>query len=185
MGVRIAAWTAAVAALASGCGSRGHDMAGPMGASGVDHFSTAATFMSVSPPGDAVGVATSTAIVLRFGAGMGPGMEQFTDLHRGGLDGPTVPMSCTWSGDRTALTCTPDERLERLTRYWIHLGGGMLTSAGDHVDFGPHGPTYGGQWVFGPMMGGSHAGHAWGSMAAGWRGDDGRYGMAFSFTTTG
>ena len=183
MRVRIASLIVAVAASASGCGSGGRDMHGPMGPSELDHLAGAAAFMSVSPQGGAVGVATSTAIEIRFGAQMGPGMEQFVDLHAGGLDGPTLPMSCTWSGDRWALACIPYERLQPLTTYWIHLGGGILTNGGGHVDFGPYGPMYGGQWVSGPMMGGSHAGHTWGSMGTGWRGDDGTYGMAFSFTT--
>ena len=43
--------------------------------------------------------------------------------------------------------------------------------------------TMGGQWITGGMMGGSHAGGAWGMMGPGWRNSNGSYGMAFSFTT--
>ena len=182
MRLQIASMTVVAAALASGCGGGGRGMVGPMGASGIGIgvLPGAPTFMSVSPHGGAAGVATNTTIEFAFGTGMGPGMEQYVDLHQGGPDGTIVPMSCAWSSARTSLTCSPHEQLRSHTPYWIHLGGGMRTGRGNPVGFGPYGPMYGGQWVSAPMMGGSHAGHPWGTMAPGWRHEDGSYGLGFT-----
>jgi hypothetical protein len=62
-----------------------------------------------------------------------------------------------------------------------HLGGGMMTQAGQPVDYGQ--PMMAGQWITGGMMGGSHAGGSWGMMGPNWHNANGSYGMAFSFTT--
>jgi hypothetical protein len=137
--------------------------------------------LSVTPQGGATGVSVSAAIVYRFGAAMGAGMEQHVDLHVGDLAGPIVPMSCGWSADRTTLTCTPQGPLPSHTACVAHLGGGMMTQAGQPLDYGQ--PMMGGQWVMGGMMGGSHAGGPWGSMGPNWRNANGSYGMAFTFTT--
>lgn len=141
------------------------------------------SFMSVTPQGGATGVSVSAPIVFRFGAPMGTGMEQYVDLHMGDLAGPNVPMNCGWSGDRTTLTCTPRGPLSSRTTYVAHLGGGMMTQ-GQPLDYGQYGPTMGGQWIMGGMMGSSHAGGSWGLMGPNWRNANGSYGMAFSFTTT-
>jgi len=170
--------------LAAGCGGSDHD--GPMmaGPSGMGPTVASASFMSVSPAGGAVGVATSTAITLRFGTGMAPGMEQYLDLHVGDLGGPTVPMHCAWSADGTLLTCTPDAPLQSHTTYWIHLGGGLMTQAGQLLDYDQYGAMMGGQWIQGGMMGsGFHAGSPWGMMGGSWQNPNGAYGMAFGFTT--
>jgi len=170
--------------LASGCGGGDHGgtmMAGP---SSMAPTAGSALFMSVSPAGGAVGVATSGTITFRFGAGMAAGMEQYVDLHVGDLGGPTVPMHCGWSGDRTVLTCTPEAPLQSRTTYWVHMGGGMTTQAGLLLDFNQYGPMMGGQWIEGGMMGaGFHAGSPWGMMGGPWQHPNGAYGMAFSFTT--
>ncbi|HET7295290.1 MAG TPA: Ig-like domain-containing protein [Vicinamibacteria bacterium] len=160
------------------CG--GDDMTGP---SGMSASRTPALLMSVTPQGGASGVPVSSPMVLRFGAAMGAGMEQYVDLHVGDLGGPTVPLSCGWSGDRTTLTCTPQAPLSHLTTYVLHVGGGMTTQTGQPLDFAQHGPMMGGQWVMGGMMGASHGGHPWGTMGPGWRNANGSYGMAFTFTT--
>ena len=168
-----------LALLAVGCG-RGDD-GGMMGPSAMG---TGATFMSVSPQGGATGVSASAPIVFRFGVAMSAGMEQYVDLHLGDLGGPTVPMNCGWSGDRTTLTCTPQGPLSSRTTYVVHLGGGMLTQAGQPLDYAQHGPMMGGQWIMGGMLGGgSHAGGSWGTMGPNWRNANGSYGMAFGFTT--
>lgn len=168
--------------ITAGCSPDGHDAMGPMGPS--DFMGAPGnSFLSTSPRGGEVGVAPSSNITIGFGAEMGVGMEQYVDLHRGDLGGPRIPMTCDWSGDRTTLTCTPREPLESGTTYWLHLGGGMMTTAGTPVDFDTHGPAFGGQWIQGGMMGGSHAGQPWGAMGAGWQHGNGTYGMAFAFTT--
>jgi Bacterial Ig-like domain len=171
------ALTFAVALVGLSCG--GGSMTGPSPMMGP-------IFMSVTPQGGATGVSASTPIVFRFGAAMGTGMEQYVDLHIGDLAGPSVPLLCGWSSDRATLTCTPRDRLSSRTTYVAHLGGGMLTQAGQLLDYNQFGPAMGGQWItggMGGMMAGSHAGGPWGMMSPGWRNANGSYGMAFSFTT--
>lgn len=173
-------WTlASVVAFGCGGGSHGETMTGP---SGPGEMGSAA-FLSVLPSGGATGISASTSIVMRFGTAMGPGMEQYVDLHRGDLSGSVVSMSCAWSGDHTTLTCAPLEPLHAGTTYWIHVGGGMMTQAGQLIDYDRYGPMMGGQWIQGGMMGGSHAGSPWGMMGNGWHNANGAYGMGFSFTT--
>jgi len=169
-----------VAFLGIGCGGNNRNMMGP---STVAMGSSAATFMSVTPQGGATGVPVSTQVVLRFGVGMGVGMEQYVDLHRGDLAGSIVPMNCGWSPDRATLTCALQGPLSPRTTYVLHVGGGMMTQAGQLLDYGQYGPMMGGQWIMGGMMGGSHAGGSWGMMGPNWRNANGSYGMAFSFTT--
>lgn len=156
------------------CG--GNAMTGPGPAMGT-------AFLSVNPQGGMMGVATSTPLSFRFGGPMAPGMEQYFDLHMGGLDGPVVPMSCGWSADRTTLTCNPAAPLQPRTTYTIHMGGGMMDADARPVGFDTYGPMMGGQWIMGGMMAGTHAGMSWGMMGNGWRNANGAYGMAFSFTT--
>lgn len=165
-----------LALVGVGCGGNGGSMMGPSAV-------TSATFMSATPQGGATGVSASAPIVFRFGAAMRTGMEQYVDLHMGDLAGPIVPMNCGWSADRATLTCTPQGPLSPPTSYVVHLGGGMMTQAGQLLDYTQYGPMMGGQWIMGGMMGGSHAGGAWGMMGPGWRNANGSYGMAFTFTT--
>jgi hypothetical protein len=102
--------------------------------------------------------------------------------HMRDLAGATMPMNCGWSSDRTTLTCTPQGPLSPRTTYFIHLGGGMMTQAGQ-AHYSQYGPMMGGQWITGGMMGGSHGGGAWTMMGPNWRNANGSHGMAFSFTT--
>ena len=126
---------------------------------------------------------------------MGVGMEQFLDLHQGGLEGPVVPTTHTWSGDRTTLICTPVGPLAPGTQYTIHLGGGMVDVDGQPIDMDHYGPAFGGQWITGAGQPGSggpggwhhggahHGGQPWGGLGRGWQHANGSYGMAFTFTT--
>jgi hypothetical protein len=143
--------------------------------------------VGVTPTGGSVGVATDAAIVLTWDHAMHPGMEAYVDLHRGGLDGPIVPMTCAWSADSTALTCIPQQPLEPATRYTLHVGGGMLAHDGGTVDMTP-GMGMGGAWATdsmmngGNMMGGGR--HGGGAMTGdGWSHGNHPYGMVFEFTT--
>ena len=172
---------ALVVGLAFGAAACGGGNGGTM--MGPNPVGTAPSLMSVTPQGGATAASVSAPIVFRFGAAMGAGMEQYVDLHVGDLAGPTVPMSCDWSGDRTTLTCTPQGPLASRTTYVAHLGGGMMTQAGQALDYTQYGPMMGGQWIMGGMMGSSHAGGSWGMMGPSWRNANGSYGMAFSFTT--
>jgi hypothetical protein len=166
-----------------GCGDSGQQsmmdrpgMTGP--AVGAGPQSSSAALLSIAPPGGSTAVATSAPIALRFGAPMAPAMEQYVDLHRGGIDGPLVPMSCGFSPDRTTLTCTPNGPLEPRTTYVFHVGGGMMTAAGHPIDYGAYG-----RWLTGGTMGPGHGGQGWGMMGPGWRHSNGSYGMEFPFTT--
>ena len=172
-----AAFLAAV--LAGACGGGSSTMPSGMGGDG----GAGAAFLSESPAAGTTGVATSTSITFRFSGAMGAGMEQYVDLHMGDLSGAEVAMGCTWSADRTVLTCTPASPLAAHSTYAIHLGGGMMSAAGVAVDYTTYGPGAGGQWIMGGMMTGSHGGMAWGMMGSGWRNPNGSYGMVFTFTT--
>jgi hypothetical protein len=140
-----------------------------------------ATLTAVSPVPAAAGVATSTTITMTFGQPMMAGMEQYMDLHQGGISGPTVPMGCAWSPDQTTLTCTPMNPLATGTQYTIHIGAGMTDDQHHMMDMDQW-TTMGGQWATSGMMGGSHAGQPIGMMGAGWK-HGSHYGMLFTFTT--
>lgn len=170
----------AVAGLGFGCGGGSTNMMGP---STARMGSQGAAFMSVAPQGGAGGVPVSAPIVFRFGGAMGVGMEQYVDLHLGDLAGPEVPLACGWSADRSTLTCTPQGPLAPRTTYFIHVGGGMTTQAGQPLDYTQYGPMMGGEWILGGRMGASHGGGSWGMMGSGWRNTNGSYGLAFAFTT--
>ena len=134
------------AIVAWGCGGGSHR--GPMmmtGPSGMGPQGSGFAFVSVVPAGGATGVPTSTAITIRFGGAIAAAMEQYVDLHVGRLAGPTVPMDCVWSEDRTALTCTPSTRLEPGTTYVVHLAGGNTwgrMGPGWHEANGNHGMAF-------------------------------------------
>lgn len=144
---------------------------------------TGAAFLAVVPQGGMTGISTTTPLSFRFGGSMAPGMEQYFDLHMGGIDGPVVPMSCGWSADRTTLTCHPEAPLQPRTSYTIHMGGGITDANGRHVGYDVYGPMMGGQWIGGGTMTGTHGGMGWGMMGTSWRHANGSYGMVFSFTT--
>lgn len=140
-----------------------------------------ATLTAVSPAPAAAAVAVSSSVTLTFGQPMMTGMEQYMDLHQGGIGGPVVPMTCAWSPDRTILTCIPANPLAPATQFTIHVGAGM-TDAQNHMMDMDDWTTMGGQWATSGMMGGTHAGQPIGMMGAGWM-HGGHYGMLFTFTT--
>jgi hypothetical protein len=143
----------------------------------------ATTLIDISPAPAATGVATTTALTFTFSRPMMSGMEQYLDLHQGGIGGPVIPMSCGWDAGQTTLTCTPAAPLAPGTQYTVHLGTGMTDESGGMVTM-QHWTGMGGQWATGGMMGGSHAGQATGMMGAPWRHGSDHYGMLFEFTTT-
>lgn len=144
---------------------------------------SATALVAVSPDGGATGVSLGTTMTMRFNGPMAAGMEQYVDLHDGTVAGPIHPMSCTWSADRTTLTCVPSTPLQDHTMYTLHLGAGMMAAGGGAVNMEP-GTGMGGQWVMGGMMGGLHAGQQMSMMGGDWRGSNGSYGMMFAFTTS-
>jgi hypothetical protein len=122
--------------------------------------------------------------MVRFSQPMAGGVEQYVDLHQGGIDGPVVPMPCELSDDRSTLTCTPGQPLQSGTAYTIHIGAGMMDEGGRPVEVEDHGMGMGGQPVTGGMMGGVHGGQSTGLMGPGWQHPgDGHLGMAFTFET--
>jgi len=140
-----------------------------------------ASLAAVSPAPGATAVSPATPITMTFGQPMMAGMEQYLDLHQGGVTGPVVPMTCGWSPDRTVVTCTPGSPLAAGTQYTIHAGAGMSDADGHPVGMGEW-TGMGGHWASAPMLGGMHAGQPVGMMGAGWT-HAGHYGMLFSFTT--
>ena len=139
---------------------------------------------SVSPAAQATGVDPSTPVVMRFSGPMASGMEQYVDIHQGGIDGPVVPMTCAFSADRTTLTCTHDEPLGSRTTYTIHLGSAMMDGSGHPAEIESHSMAMGGQPVTGQMMGGMHNGQPTGMMGQGWHDGDDHLGLAFTFETS-
>jgi hypothetical protein len=183
---RVVPWSVMLAGLigVAGCGGGSRMGNSPM-VTGASSTSTASSTMlaAVVPSGNSVAVPTGTTVVMRFNHAMASGMESYLDLHEGDTSGPTTPMSCGWSSDRTVLTCQPDSPLKAQTRYVIHMGDGMM-DADDHLVNMDQGLAMGGQWLMAGMMGGLHAGSPMGMMGSGWRGSNGSYGMVFPFTTS-
>lgn len=70
-----------------------------------------AQLMSVSPRGGSAGVSMMPSISLTFSQPMAAGMERYVALHRGGLTGPTMPMTCNWSDGQKTVTCSPNDTL--------------------------------------------------------------------------
>lgn len=138
---------------------------------------------SVSPTAGATGVNPSTSIMVRFSGPMAAGMEQYVDLHQGDISGPIASMNCTFSADRTTLTCTHDQ-LQSHTGYTIHMGSGMMDAGGHPVEVESHGMAIGGEPVTGQMMGGMHGGQPMGMMGQDWQDSDGHFGMEFTFQTS-
>ena len=169
-----------IVALAA-CG--GNSMTGPGAMNGAGSGPVGASFMSVAPQGVMTAVSLSTPLSFRFGGPMAPSMEQYFDLHMGGLDGQVMPMTCGFNSDRTVLTCNPAAPLLSRTTYTIHMGGGLMDGSGRPVGFDTYGPMMGGQWIQGGMMGSGHAGSPWSMMSGPWHNTNGAYGMAFTFTT--
>jgi len=157
-------------------------MTGPSAGPGANNESGLTALMSVSPAGHSTGVSVTTPMTVRFSHAMAAGMEQFVDLHLGDPSGSTVPMHLAWSGDRTVLTCTPDEPLHSRVQYSLHLGGGMMDADDHAINMDEHAGAMGGDWLFAGMMSG-HGGMPWSMMGGDWRGPNGSYGMFFSFTT--
>src|SRR5579859_721439 len=112
----------------------------------------ATALVAVSPVGGATGVSVGATLTMQFSGPMAAGMEQYVDFHDGTSAGPIHPMSCTWSADKTTLTCVPTAPLQANTMYTLHLGDGMVAGGGGTVNMDP-GTGMGGQWLMGGMMG--------------------------------
>ena len=161
-------------------------------ADGPTTSAVTARIVALVPTGGSTGVDPAAPIVITFSHPMPPGMEQYVALHEGGLDGPVVPMTCTWSPDQTILTCSPQAPLAPATRYSLHLGGAMRDQMGGGLDYEQCIAQHDGQWATAAMMGhgpGTGPGMDGGmmgdssTMGPGWRHANGSYGMAFTFTT--
>jgi Big-like domain-containing protein len=164
-------------AMTGACGSDGTAPSAPT------PTPTTTELVSVTPPGGAMGVPTGAAMVMTFSHSMAAGMEQYLDLHQGDAGGPLVPIACTWSADRTTVTCVPGQPLQAHAPYTFHAGGGMMDSDDHLIDMGQHQAQTGGQWLMSGMMGGMHAGAPMSGMGPGWKAANGSYGMVFTFTT--
>ena len=144
----------------------------------------ATTLTTVSPAGGATNVAIDAPIVLTFSGPMSQGMEAYMDVHQGTTADGIIPMACTWSADRTTLTCTHATAFAHASTCTIHVGAGMTDADGQPVGMGNMMSQMGGVWLTSGMMGGMHAGQPIGSMGSGWMGSNGSYGMMFTFTTS-
>jgi hypothetical protein len=126
-----------------------------------------ATRLTALPPqGGATGVSPTVTMRIEFNGAMAAGMEQYVDLHQRDVSGAVHPMTCSWSADRSVLTCTPTTPLQSGTHYTLHLGAGMMSSAGSSLDIGP-GLEMGGAWMQSSAVGGMHAGQPTSTMGSG------------------
>lgn len=175
------------AVLATGCGSETTAPSAP-----PPSPSAATEVLSVTPEGGTTNIGLGGPFVLRFSGAMMSGMEQYVDLHRGDVSGPTQPMTCTWSADSATLTCAPATSLEPGTWHTLHVGGGMMGADGAPIQMEPG--DWMGEWtqpgaprgpgmMDGPMTGQSHGGEPWTMMGSGWRHANGTYGMVLRFQT--
>lgn len=149
--------------------------------------------LSVVPRGGATGVDPNAPVVLEFSHPVMLGMEEFADVHEGGVNGALVPGTWSWGADYTTLTFTPEAPLKPQTQYVVHVGGGMRDGDGQYVNCGEYGLGLGGQWMTEQMAQGGHHGTGGGMMGGGMGGTgvgtgwmhptNGSYGMAFFFTT--
>ncbi len=154
-----------------------------------------AALLAVFPQGGSSGVDPTGPIVIEFTHVMMEGMEEYADVHEGGLEGPLVAGAWSWNGDRTKLTFTPSQPLKSQTQYVIHIGGGMQDHLGQHINYEQHGSQMGGQWMTEQMYQGGQHGHGMGGqggmegghgdgMGTGWvHPTNGSYGMVFYFRT--
>lgn len=157
----------------------------------------APALVSVSPPGNAMGVSLSGRVIVEFSHPMAQGMEEYASVHREDLAAPPVNGTWSWSPDHRVMTFMPVHPFDPATTYIVHLGGGMMDAQGRWVDFQRHGASHmGGQWATEGMMGGWTGGPVMGGgmwngqpdgghMGNGWRQTDGTYGMVFAFRTAG
>jgi len=84
--------------------------------------------------GGATSVSPGVTMTMKFSGPMAAGMEQYVDLHDGTAAGPLHSMRCTWSADRTTLTCVPGTPLQDNATYTLHLGAGMIAAGGGTAD---------------------------------------------------
>lgn len=143
--------------------------------------------LAIVPPGGAIDVNPNAPVVVRFDHPVGYSMAEHAEVRKEDMDGALVEGAWNLSDDRMTLTFTPDQPLEPLTTYVIHLGGGMLDEHGAHLNFERHGFDLGGEWCTEEQMGMGPMGpvgfqHRHG---ADWRHPNGTYGMFFTFTTSG
>ena len=148
-----------------------------------------ASLTAIRPTGGSANVSTATAITIGFDHAMPASMLAYITLHQGDVTGPLVPCSAAWSADSLTLTMTPTNPLQPSATYTIHMGGAMMDAGGDLVDLSKHGPGMGGRSASSSMMTGSGMMGGGGPMAGqemgpGWAGDNGMYGMVFTFTTS-
>ena len=141
------------------------------------------TVLSVVPAGGTTNVDPKQPVVIAFSHAMGMGMQQYAALHEGDVTGPVVQGTWSWSSDGLTLTFTPAAPLKAQTEYTLHLGGGMMDSDGNLLNYDHCTGEHGGQWATSAMMGGSMMGQNGGMMGSGWEHPNGTYGMFFSFTT--
>jgi hypothetical protein len=130
----------------------------------------------MTPSANATNVDVGTTVGLTFSHQMPDGAKSYVGLYEGGLTGPRVPGTWSWSQDHTHLEFHPDAPLRNQFRYTVHLGGAIQDTQGHHLNYEQCLNMHGGQWAWGHMMGGHQ-------MGAGWMHGNGSYGVFFGFET--
>ena len=141
--------------------------------------------LTVTPASSATNIDPSSPIIIAFNHPMMAGMEFLVMLHEGGVLGPQVLGSSSWSSNHSVLTFVPAQPLKSKTTYVLHLSPNLEDASGRGIDFARCTQQVGGQpapggWTMGGMMGNGSV-----MMGTGWQPGAGTWGhgMIFAFTT--
>jgi hypothetical protein len=146
----------------------------------------ATRLLSVVPKNNAVGVGTGSSITFTFDGAMDTTAGLFVDLHRADTAGVTSVTSrqsnvrCLFAPGNTSMRCSPILSLTQNQKYLLHIGGGMLNSAGDRITV-PVGDSLGLVVIERPDS--VHGTQALENVAEGWFSADSSMGYGLTFTT--
>ena len=147
------------------------------------------TLLSVQPAVGAQNVTTQTQVTVTFDGPVSADALALMALQEGACPAPVVAGQWQLADDGLSATFTPAMDLRPAMMYSLHVGGRLTDAMGRVVDIEQHGPGLGGEWVTMEMAGGmTGMGMGMGGTAVnhtgfGWMHSEGRYGLAFSFTT--
>jgi hypothetical protein len=142
----------------------------------------ASEVLNISPTPGTMTATVGTPIIITFDGTMDTTAAHYVDLHLGTIDGPVVPMDCTWRNAVSTLACAVSTAQPLLpdSLYTLHMGAGLMASNGSVI--GTMGMAdMGGTDV---MMTGSmmHGGQPASALGDGWRGTGNRAGsIGFAF----
>jgi hypothetical protein len=99
----------------------------------------ATRLLNLVPKNNGVGIGTGSSITFTFDGAMDTTAGLFVDLHRADSTGATSVttrqsnMRCLFAPGNTSMRCSPILSMSQNQKYLLHIGGGMLNSAGDPI----------------------------------------------------